>query len=107
MHLHGPPHGLDALGVAAGLPGAEENRGDGSRGGKPSHEREHMAQQPALEEQRHHASPWRRSSMRAHSMTPMPIRVTASSPPLRRIEVRHDADERVVGLADGVLNGAD
>ena len=40
-------------------------------------------------------------------MTPMPISVTTRSSPLRRIEVRHDADERVVRLADGFLNGAD
>jgi hypothetical protein len=36
LHLHRPPHVLDALGSAAGLPGAEENRGGGSRGGEPS-----------------------------------------------------------------------
>ena len=72
-------HVLDTLGVAAGLPGAEENRGNGSRGGEPSQEREHIAKQPALEEQPHQRSPLRRSSMRAHSMTPMPISVTARS----------------------------
>jgi hypothetical protein len=38
LHLDSPPHILDALGVAAGLPGAEENRGDGSRRGKPPQE---------------------------------------------------------------------
>jgi hypothetical protein len=38
LHLHSPPHVRDALGIAAGLPGAEENRDDGSRGGKPPQE---------------------------------------------------------------------
>jgi hypothetical protein len=79
LHLHGPPHVLDALGGAAGLAGAEENRGDGSRRGEPSQESEHIAKQPPLEEQPHQRSPLRRSSIRAHSMTPMPISVTARS----------------------------
>jgi hypothetical protein len=33
LHLHSSPHVLGALGIAARLTGAEENRGDGSRGG--------------------------------------------------------------------------
>jgi hypothetical protein len=45
------PHSFDTLGVAAGLAGAEENRGDGSRGGKPSQESEHI-EQPALQRHR-------------------------------------------------------
>ncbi|QLH37728.1 MAG: hypothetical protein HWD60_00180 [Defluviicoccus sp.] len=53
MNLHSPPHVLDALGIAAGLPGTEQHCGDTSRGGEPPQEREHMAQQPALEEQQH------------------------------------------------------
>jgi hypothetical protein len=44
-------HPLATLDIAAGLPDAEENRGDGSRGSEPSQEREHIAKQPALEEQ--------------------------------------------------------
>ena len=65
-----PPHPLDALGMAAGLPGAEENCGHGSRRREPPQDREHIAKQPALEEQPHQRRPMRRSSMRAHSMTP-------------------------------------
>jgi hypothetical protein len=38
LDLHSPPHALDAPGIATGLAGAEENRGDGSRGGDPSRE---------------------------------------------------------------------
>jgi hypothetical protein len=48
LHLNRPPHGLDAFGIAAGLPGAEEHGGDGSLVGKPSHERERIAKQPML-----------------------------------------------------------
>src|SRR5512147_2352515 len=57
LHLHSPPHALDALGIAACLLGAEENRGDGSRGGKPSQECQHIAKQPALQEQPHQRRP--------------------------------------------------
>jgi hypothetical protein len=53
LHLDSSSHALDALGIAAGLPGTEENGGHASRGGKPSQEREYMAKQPALEEQPH------------------------------------------------------
>jgi hypothetical protein len=42
---------------AAGLAGAKENRGDGGRSGEPSQEREHMAKQPALDEQPTSACP--------------------------------------------------
>jgi hypothetical protein len=45
LHLDRPPHVLDALGSAAGLLGAEENPGDGSRSRKPFQEREHIAKQ--------------------------------------------------------------
>src|SRR5512144_417604 len=61
-------HALDKLGITAGLPGAERNRGHTGRGGEPPQEREHIAKQPALEEQPHQRRPLRRSSMRAHSM---------------------------------------
>ena len=64
-YLHRSPHVLDALGIAAGLPGAEEHRSDGTRGGEPSQEREHIAKQPALEEQPHQRRFLRWSSMRA------------------------------------------
>jgi hypothetical protein len=40
-------------------------------------------------------------------MTPMPIRVTARSPHLAASRLRHDTGERVVRLADGLLDGAD
>src|SRR5512147_742708 len=62
LHLHRPPHILDALGITAGVPGAEKNCGDGSCGGKPPQDREHIAQQPALEPQPHQRRPLRRSS---------------------------------------------
>jgi hypothetical protein len=61
---------LDALGIAAGLPGAEQNCGHAGRRGKPSQEREHIAKQPALDEQPNQRRPLRRSSMRAYSLTP-------------------------------------
>src|SRR5512147_1051820 len=82
LHIDRPPHVLDTLGIAAGLAGAEENRRNGSCGGEPTKEREHIAKQPALEEQPHQRSPWRRSSIRAHNMTSMPISVTARRPHL-------------------------
>ena len=92
LDLDSPPHGLDALGIAAGLAGgldalgiaaglagAEENRSDGGRCSKPPQECEHNAKEPPLGEQPHQRSPFRRSSMRAHSITLMPISVTARS----------------------------
>ena len=91
-----------------GRPGGRRGkRGDGSRGGKSSHECQDIAKQPAREEQPHQRSPLRRSSTRAHSMTPMPISVTARRSPFRRIEVWHHADERLVRLTDGLLNSTD
>ena len=33
LHLDRPPHGLNTLGITAGLPGAEQNRSHAGRGG--------------------------------------------------------------------------
>ena len=71
LYLDVPAQAFDALGIASGLTGAEQDGGDGAHDGNEPREPEGIGGKDPADDG-DHRSPRRRSSIRAQTMRAMP-----------------------------------